>query len=217
MDKEKNTFLKWIDNIWYHYKPHIIIGFFALVVLVVGVAQSIGKKEPDVFIYYVGEGLVTVEAAEKFKDFASENFTTDYNGDGTNVVDYKEDVFVMYSADSEVEFNTYVYNSTDQLNIVKRFNMELGMGECVIYIMEPGLYMANTDFFASFEDCIGYMPEFCLEDGKGVKLSDIPAYTQTPLANYPGHYIMCIRSKRDGLKKGFYENNVSFVKSLLEY
>ena len=28
--KEKSSFVKWLDNVWYHYKTHIVIGAFAL-------------------------------------------------------------------------------------------------------------------------------------------------------------------------------------------
>jgi uncharacterized protein YxeA len=215
-NKEKMTFLQWVDNTWYHYKPQIIIGFFAIVLLVTCVIQFSAKKDPDVFVYYVGEGNITVEAAEKFRTDMESILEEDYNGDGHKTVDYKEDVFVMYSADGETENNTYVYNSTEQMNIVKRFNMELGMGDCVVYIMDPNLYKANKDYILALEDSLGYIPEFAYDD-KGIKVSDLPAYRLTGLAAFPENYVICVRAKRTMDNENYYNGNVEFFRTLVEY
>ncbi len=215
-EKKKMTFLQWIDNTWYHYKPQIIIGFFAIILIGVCLFQSLTKNEPDVFIYYVGEGEITVEGAEKFRSDMEMVLEKDYNGDGKKVVDYKEDIFVMYTADSETENNTYVYNSAEQMNIVKRFNMELAMGDCIVYIMDPNLYKANKDYILPLEDVLGYVPEFAHDD-KGIKVSDLPAYNLTGLAAFPENYVICVRAKRSADDENYYRGNVEFFKSLTEY
>ena len=210
------TFLQQIDNFWYHYKPQIIIGFFSVVLLVTCVVQFSLKRKPDVFIYYVGEGEITVEAAEKFRTDMEEILEEDYNGDGHKIVDYKEDVFIMYSVGSETENNSYVYNSTEQMNIVKRFNMELAMGDCVVYIMDSNLYKANKDYIVPLEDSLGYVPEFAYDD-KGIKVSDLPAYRTTGLAAFPENYVICIRAKRAADDEKYFEGNVEFFRALVEY
>lgn len=215
-NKERMTFLQWVDNAWYHYKPQIIIGLFSVVLVVTCVIQYASKKEPDAFIYYVGEGEITVEAAEKFRTDMEELVADDYNKDGHITVDLKEDVFVMYSVDSETENNTYVYNSAEQMNVVKRFNMELAMGDCVVYIMDPNLYKANKDYILALEDSLGDVPEFAYDD-KGIVVSDLPAYRLTGLAAFPENYIICVRAKRATDNEDSYNGNVEFFKDLVEY
>ncbi len=215
-DKKRMTFLQWIDNTWYHYKAQIIIGFFAIILFCTCLFQSFAKNEPDVFIYYVGEGEVTVEGAEKFRSDMERILEKDYNGDGKKVVDYKEDIFIMYTADSETENNTYVYNSAEQMNIVKRFNMELAMGDCIVYIMDPNLYKANKDYILQLEDAIGYIPEFALDE-KGIQVSDLPAYRLTGLAVFPENYVICVRAKRATDDDDYFRGNLEFFKSLTEY
>ena len=55
----KKSFLKWVDNFWYHNKAAVIIGFFVITGLLIGLTQLISKKSPDVFIYYVGHGKLS--------------------------------------------------------------------------------------------------------------------------------------------------------------
>jgi len=213
--KTKMTFRQWIENIWYHYKAPIIIGFFAMIILVVCIVQFASKHDPDVFIYYVGQGGITAQRQEELVSDMS-GIAGDYNNDGETTVDYKEDIFVMYSVDNETEFNTYVYNSTDQMNIVKRFNMELGMGDCVVYIMEPNLYKSNKDYILPLEDAVGYAPSFAMDD-KGIKISDLQAYGKTALSNFPENYIICVRNRRSNDDKEYFDGNLDFFKKLVEY
>lgn len=214
--KPKMTFRQWIENVWYHYKVPIILGLVVILMVSVGLYQSLSKKEPDVFFYYVGQSSITVKKTDDFKSDMENIMEKDYNGDGKKVVDYKEDIFVMYSVEEGANTNSYVYNSTDQMNIVQRFNMELGMGECVIYIMEPNLYKANKQYIRPLEESLDKVPTYALDD-KGIKLSDLPAYQKTAMRNFPSDYVICVRAKRNGDKEAFYNANVDFFRTLTEY
>ncbi len=178
--------------------------------------QYFSKVEPDVFFYYVGQSSATAKDIEEFCDDMQNIMPKDYNGDGKKKVDYKEDVFVMYSIEDGASTGSYVYNSTDQLDIVKRFNMELGMGECLIYIMESNLFSANTDYIAPLDSVLDKVPENALS-GKGIKLSDLGAYRKTALSSFPSDYVICLRAKRSGDDIDFYNANADFFKTLVEY
>lgn len=211
--KEKNGFLKWVDNFWYHNKAAVIIGFFALIVVVVCVTQLAVKKSPDVFIYYVGHGKLTEVASEEFKEDMKTYFASDYNGDGKVVVDYKEDAFVMVQ---DGDGDRYVYDPTAQMDETQRFNLELGMGDCAVYIMEPAFFNANTDYIADLSDVVGYIPENAIS-GKGMKLSDLKAYKNTALNRYPSDYVICMARKKSNFSDSYYEGNADFFKKLIEY
>ncbi len=215
-NETKKTFLQWVDNTWYHYKVPIVLGFVALVIVVTCSVQFLLKKDADVFFYYVGDSSCSVKAIENFRADMADIMTKDYNGDGKKTVDYKEDVFVMYSIDDEQNSGSYVFNQNDQMNIVQRFNMELGVGECVIYIMEPNLYKANKSYIEPLENVLGYVPEFALDE-KGIVISDLTAYYKTSLNEFNKDYILCVRRERKNDDKEYYKANADFFKTLVEF
>lgn len=216
MENEKKTFLSWADNIWYHYKAQILLGIVALVIIITCSIQFFSKDEPDVFFYYVGQNSCSAQAIENFRDDMEDIMTTDYNGDGKMKVDYKEDIFVMYTVQDGASQNNgaYVYNQQDQMNIVQRFNMELSVGECVIYIMEPNLFKANKAYLVSLDEIFQDGLSFATDE-KGIVLSELPAYRKTSLGEFDEDYVLCVRTKRPKDKASFYDANVDFFKTLV--
>lgn len=211
--QEKKSFLKWVDNFWYHNKAAVIISFFVITGLVIGLTQLISKKSPDVFIYYVGHGKLSDVASDEFKDQMEYYFASDYNGDGHVTVDYKEDAFVMVHTE---EGDRYVYDPSAQMTETQRFNLELGMGDCVVYIMEPAFFNANTDYIADLEDVLGYLPKKQVS-GKGIKVSDLKAYRNTALNRYPSDYVICMAVQKRGFTDEYYNGNAEFFRNLVEY
>lgn len=216
MENQKKTFLQWADNVWYHYKAPILLGIVALVIIVVCSIQFFSKDEPDVFFYYVGQSSCSAKAIDNFKNDMQEIMQVDYNKDGRKTVDYKEDIFVMYTVDDGAPQNNgaYVYNQQEQMNIVQRFNMELAVGECVIYIMEPNLYKANKAYYLPLNEVFDKVPDFALDE-KGIVISDLPAYRKTSLGEFREDYVICVRAKRSKDKEDFYNANVDFFKTLV--
>ena len=211
--QENKSFLKWVDNFWYHNKAAVIIGFFVITGLLIGLTQLISKKSPDVFIYYVGHGKLSDVASDEFKDQMEYYFASDYNGDGHVTVDYKEDAFVMVHTE---EGDRYVYDPSAQMTETQRFNLELGMGDCVVYIMEPAFFNANTDYIADLEDILGYLPKNQIS-GKGIKVSDLKAYRNTALHRYPSDYVICMAVQKKGFTDEYYNGNAQFFRNLVEY
>ncbi len=212
-DYENNSFLKWLDNFWYHNKAAVIIGAFAIILVSFATVQFFSKKEPDVFIYSVGSSGISAKAAEEFRADLAEKFASDYNGDGRVVVDLKSDSFVMTES---ANGKKYVYDPQSQMTEVQRFNMELAMGECVVYIMEPGFFSGNTPYMASLEDVLGYTPENSVQ-GKGMVIGDLIAYNTTKLGHFPREYIICIVEKNKRFGDEYYKGNAEFFKNLIEY
>lgn len=211
---EEVTFLGWLDNVWYHFKAQIVIGALALIIVIVGVTQMIVREEHDVFVYCVGEAGLTAKASDEFMQEMQNKFTYDYNGDGKKVVDIKIDKFIMTE---NAAGNRIVYNPSEQLSVSERFNLELAAGECVVYIMEPAFFYGNLDYLAPFSETLGYEPEGTLE-GKGMRLSDIPSYKATfTLGYFPEDYVICLADKASRYNEEYYNNNVEFLRNLIEY
>ena len=226
---EQVTFLGWLDNVWYHYKAHIIIGAFALAIAVTGITQCAAKKYNDVFIYYIGEHSLTVEAREMFVNDVSESFFVDSNDDKECVVDIKYDSFKL-EIDELTGKPTIDKDAYEGNTIAQRFNLEVMNGDCIIYIMEPAFFNANLDYLASFEEELGYVPEKAIK-GKGIKLSDLDFYWQeyygeevaeiqkqtSTLGYFSGDYIICLADRESRFDDDYYDGNVEFLRKLIEF
>ena len=57
----QNKFLKWLDNLWYHYKWHVIIIAFLVFVSTVSFAQCTQREEGDVTLVFAGSTTLTAE------------------------------------------------------------------------------------------------------------------------------------------------------------
>ena len=211
---EQVTFLGWLDNVWYHYKWHIIISFFALIIVVVGSVQFFSRQEHDVFIYIAGEKGLAAEDADAFMREMEDAFAPDKNGDGKAVVDMKVDKFVMVEkAGGKKE----LFNPNEQFSATERFNLELATGECIVYILQPEFFRGNLAYFESFLDAFGYVPKNAIE-GKGIRLSDLEGYRATmTLSYFPEDYIICLADREDRYNSDYYEGNVEFLKNLVEW
>lgn len=211
---EEVTFLGWLDNVWYHFKAPIVIGFFALIIIVVGTTQMATREEHDVFVYCVGDMGLSAEAVDKFTSEMQDKFTPDSNGDGKNIADLKFDKFVMAE---NAAGKKIVFNPSEQLSVSERFNLELAAGECIVYIMEPAFFYGNLDYLASFEETLGYVPENAIE-GKGIKMSDLKSYKATmTLSYFPEDYIICLADMEKRYEEDYYMGNVQFLENLIKY
>lgn len=53
----KGGFVTWLDNVWYHYKPHILVGAFILFVVIVSVASIPHDKPSALNVTVIGPYL----------------------------------------------------------------------------------------------------------------------------------------------------------------
>ena len=210
---EEVTFLGFLDNVWYHFKAHILIGAAAVIFLLVGVTQCATRDEHDVFIYSVGYHNPTAKDSDLFMRDMERRFTVDMNGDGKKVVDMKVDHFVMAQDGGG---NSYVFNASHQVSESEAFQLELSMGECIVYIIEPAFFYSNLNYLTPLSEALGYVPENALE-GKGLRVGDLPAYTATMYFCFPEDYIICLADRDRRYSDEYFESNVAFFKNLIEY
>ena len=206
-DKKSAGFVKTVENIWYHYKFIIIVAVCVLVAFSFAEYQAFMKKDPDVFVYHISTSGLTAMSKDEFRDSMS-LIAEDYNEDGNITVDLKEDVWVP-SLESVMAGGDL--SSTDS------FNLELAMGECIIYIMDKNFYETNKQYMADIEKSIGFLPEFAYDD-KAILLTDLPASWRLPgFDAFSEDSYICLREKRVGMDKVSYEKHVKFFKKLIEY
>lgn len=201
------SFIKFVDNLWYHYKYVIIIALASIIVLSIALFNTVSQKEPDIFIYHISTQGLTAASKENFTKtmvLAAE----DYNDDGVITVDLKEEVYTP---------SLHTVQAYGQLTVTESFNLELALGECMIYIMDKNFYEGNKQYMKRLDEAIGYMPEFAYED-KAILLSDLPGYKNLPgLHDLAPESYLCLREKRTGMDENAYKAHMDFLKNLIEY
>lgn len=209
-DRKQNSFIKFIDNIWYHYKFIILIGIAAFIMLSFAMCQMIKKVSPDIFIYHITSQGLTAVSKDEFTDSLGE-IADDYNGDGKVKVDLKEEVYAL-SPTNVVRPN--------EISPTDSFNLELAHGECMIYIMDKTFYEGNKQFMEDLDVIFGYIPEKSV-DNKAFILSDLAVYRKYPvLHEFSEDSYICLRKKRVGvfgMDSESYSHHIDFFKKLIEY
>ena len=93
-----SPFLTKLDNYWYHYKWHTIIGAFLLIVVIVCTAQMCSKKQYDNHVMYVGNSsLSSAQLTGLTESF--QMLMEDYNRDGEKNVSI-ERYFVTFNKET---------------------------------------------------------------------------------------------------------------------
>lgn len=113
--KHALSFGEWCEHIWYHYKWHILISLFVLVVAIVGITQCVGKKaDPtDLHILYAGGTQISSPTDQKEGDSP---FNDIENTLTSLCPDYDD------SGSTEIDLESYYYLSTAELAALKAEN-----------------------------------------------------------------------------------------------
>lgn len=208
MNNEKLIGLKkFFENIWYHYKYVILIVLAALIMFSVATCQSVNKKNPDVFIYHISTQGLTAASKDNFRSSMA-HIAEDYNGDGAVTVDFKEEVYTP-SLDTVKAYG--------EMSVTESFNLELALGECIIYIMDKSFYDGNKQYMADLDSVLDVTPPYAYEN-KALLLSEIPLYKSIPgLSDFLPESYICLREKRSGMNEENYNNHIDFLKKFVKY
>ncbi|MGI6197322.1 MAG: hypothetical protein ACOYIO_09650 [Eubacteriales bacterium] len=205
-DTKPQTLAKKIENLWYHEKYVILAILAALIMVGFALAQSLSKKTPDIAVYHISQIGLTASSQDNFRE-SMKLIAKDYNGDGTVNIDFKEEVYIPEMINS----------SPNELSSSDKFNLELAMGDCVIYIMDESFYRGNKQYMCDLEDVLGYLPDMAYDD-RALLLSALPAYKTVPgLRDFDPNSYLCLRQKRVGMKDSVYDAHVDFFKRLVEF
>ncbi len=208
MDKDTRPrgFVKNVENIWYHYKYVILVCLAALLMISVALAQSLSKKTPDISVYHISMYGLTASSQDNFRE-SMKLIAKDYNGDGNIAVDFKEEVYVPQKVNTK----------PNELSASDRFNLELALGDCVIYIMDDSFYRGNREYMSSLEEVLGYTPAAAYDEC-AFRLSDLKASALLPgLQDFEENSYLCLRKKRSGMSDKDYEAHIDFFKRLVEF
>lgn len=142
----ESKFSKWLDNYWYHYKWITLGAIFLIIVLVVGIVQSVEKEKEDLTLLYAGPTYLTGSQTHAIQEVFNAVMPEDFDGNGekyTAIVGY-----LIYSEEQmkEIEAETDEYGvNLDVNNQVNTDNYEnfheyILVGESAICFVDRQLY-----------------------------------------------------------------------------
>lgn len=143
-----NPFLKWLDNIWYHYKWGLIIGGFFLLVFLVCFVQCSTKQDSDLSVTFAGGYTLTEGEVQGIKEVLSSVAKKADNGEEATLVGllsypiYTENELRAKYTGENGEFSDYPYRAavsanTERLNTLQNY---LLTGECSIWLVSEFVY-----------------------------------------------------------------------------
>lgn len=197
------TFRKRLQNYWYYYKVHTIIGLLVAALLAILVSQCAHRQSPDytVVLYMrkeLSEDMTDAMAAEL------EKFGTDRNGDGQVVV---EIVNCSYDGDGSQDVI---------MGSIGKMQAQLALPDAPLMITDKYTFadLDEQGVFATRDD----LPD---QDGKALSLQGTPLYeaVNSVRANYlVNELYLSIRDLEDSELKdnSFTDTFLSSSQALLE-
>lgn len=241
--EEKQSFSKWLDNYWYHYKWHTIAVIFVLVVAIVCTVQLVNRNEYDAVIAYAGSKDVSKKAENgdvaeivtmqsSLKDVVDD---VDENGE----VSVSLETFFWLSASEIKALEAELAEKREDGGVVEEINYALLTSnrdtvnslilssEYFLWFMSDDLYeyiKASSDE-SRFID-LAAMPdgdstaEFYGEDTCAVYLKSTEFYKMPGICDLPEDTLIVVRRLGIGANKGTkkaYETALDTAKEIINY
>ena len=227
MDKVK----KWFENVWYHYKFHIICVMFFLAFLVIVTVQMNTRENIDINIMYAGSDYIGSDLAGMRNAFI-QTMSYDYNGDGEKGVQITD---ITLMTDKQITERVkaadeigekFLYNPNDNQDAKKKFELEIFSGEAIICLLDPYWfeYVCDASGLLPLEEALGYKPSGIINE-YGVYLKDTEfGKFYTIFENLADDTVLCIRrmttttifknNKDEDIR---YNNHKEMLKDIFEF
>ena len=194
----------WFDNFWYHHKwKTLIIGFFAVVILVCTL-QMCGKEDSgDINVVAVGPyNFISEDSGiTDLKNCLATYLPADFDGDGVKKVD-----IVSYTVYSEEQIlalrgQDVFVNTANNKDEYDNFYSYVQTGEASILLLDPWLYAEMQGKLIDLHALLGYTPTGAItsvdEQGNafcyGVRLGDTALYREnSSMQVLPSDTVICL-------------------------
>ncbi len=224
-NKIKMTFIQKLENFWYHYKWHTILGAFLLVIVTVCTVQCVGRSEPDAMIMYAGRLKNMIIPQKDNREYTLEDdvMSEDYNGDGKKKVEIFQLIIPISNIDGVFDYDDKVAQTNNSER--QRMYTEVATGTSVVYLLHPFLYEEIKDMgvLRPLSEVTDRVPDYAVDE-YGIPVSELIAYSRTNLRYFPEDCILCIRHERTRESNAinpddheFYQNNVKYFNDIIKY
>jgi len=224
---------KKLENYWYHYKTHTLLGLLALTVCLVALVQCASAEEYDTYITYAGPCRLYDSDLEEGAMYAASVIGRDLTGDGKVKVSFNR-IFYMTEEQIRAEFAIDpTFTVPSQEGNFEKFCREFEAGDTVIWFVDPALYAeyARTDDWVSmlevldtdtWRDLTATLPDGSF-DQYSVRLLETE-FGKTFFSYLPDDTLLCMRrSSNYTAMKGqtesgeFYDRGVEAMRAIFEY
>ena len=138
-----------LENFWYHYKWHSIVGLFAIICVLICSLQMCAKQGIDFHLMYAGNKEISrVSTDGDTPDYnqlksAFSQYIDDFDGDGsknltmTTYFSLSPEEFAAVESDPSKEVNYTLLNED-----AESMQTRLGIGEYYLWLVSPYVYEA---------------------------------------------------------------------------
>ncbi len=243
VEAPKQSFSKWLDNYWYHYKWHTIAVVFVIIVAIVCTVQLLNRSDYDAVIAYAGSKDVSKKAENgdvaeivtlqtSLKDVVAD---VDENGE----VSISLETFFWLSAAEIKALEAELAQKREEEGVVDEINYNLLTSnrdtvnslmlssEYFLWFMSDDLYeyIKASSNESRFVD-LAAMPdknstvEFYGEDTCAIYLKSTEFYKMPGICDLPEDTLIVVRRLGIGANKGTkraYETALDTVKEIINY
>lgn len=183
---------KWLENYWYHYKWHTIVGAFLIAVVTYLIVQALTATTPQFQIMYAGPKALDmptkIQLAEPFAQLQGP-------------VEEEEDrvafasIYLLTDEQAKDVLMTG-FTVTDLQTNRQQFNTYTATGECLIYLLDPAWYpqLRDAGALVPLSEAMGYTPQNAI-DSYGIRFKDtaFAQYFADQFTVLPDDTILCMR------------------------
>ncbi len=229
---ERSSFVRWLDNFWYHNKWTVIVSVFFAVVLIVCLVQILGKTHYDAVVSVVVAATPDSGQKENIEALLSKLCPEDFNGNGEKQVClrswqvYSDEEYKDEKESAEAESQQFSLNAKYNEDELKNFQQYVTTGECSVCLVSPFIYeqLRSGSRLKPLTEVYGAdaLPAGAMEDGYGIALSgtDLYTYNEALYTILPDTTILCLLKPTvvgDSSKEENYQNYVSLFRALADY
>lgn len=215
-----STFIKKLDNFWFHYKWPVIIGAFFLVIFIIGIVQIATREETDGVVTFAGPADITPNQSLAIQNDLESIMPYDKTGDGKNIA--KFETYACYSEEDIKDIEGGVNTQQNTTNY-KNFNSYVSSGECSIYFLGKDNYerMLENGRLKSMGEIFGEnVPSGVSESDYGIKISKLGIYGLDSFRVLPEDTYVCFSKPLvhgESSKEANYTHMTDFFLAIVNY
>lgn len=228
----RSPVLEKLENFWYHYKIHIFVALFVVIILTVVCFQTCSKVSYDAHILYAGPHEIKHNAAGPYQTAVSsfKRVCDDFDGDSaTNIA--LLDLFVINNEEADKllsENEGMEINATLVAEDTEKLGQTILYGDYYLCFLSERLFKEYEQRYADalFVDITDYTAglECELASEHGVYLSSLNFSSLPEICNFPSDTVVCLKKlsevsslfgKRDSEKS--FSRAEAVLKNILAY
>ena len=182
----RSRFLTWLDNFWYHYKWHVIVVLFFLVIAVVGLVQCGTQNTDDAIVTFAGGYTLSGGEIEQISNVFSAIAPSKKDGEGKLSVGlnaysiYTEEQLRALATDPDTkEYSPYAFQSAKQVNTnhIQNFSTYVETGSSAVWLVSEYVYQYQnlSQLSVPLEEMFEELPAGAY-DAYAIRLADTKLY-----------------------------------------